>query len=247
MDVIVFIDGRKAIPIRALPYITGWTMSPDVVAKKLARDEHWTAMPMDMNAYYKENEGYRPMAPKEWDGIVADLKECANESIENDRSYASWRRESTSLLPANCFVWKIDFEKSYKLAYSPKAITIVNEREGERDLKFSPLIPKELLTVVMEGFKTATEPNKVTDQSHNEMPWLIHNPDDPEPTCTWYTQARYFARELIKETPTLLNNRSNLAKKVNEIFKKYGIKKRGGKKDFDSDTIRKAFVNVTFR
>ena len=240
------IGGREAIPIRALPYVTGWSMSPDVVAKKLAQNEHWTVVPMNINAFLKIDNNYRLLVPKEWDGIVAELSECADKSEKNDESYASWRRESLPILPANCFVWKNDFENAYNLSYSPKALTIVGERECERDLNFSPLIPSDSIAMVMEGFENETEANIVTKQSNHEKPWLIHNSLDPEPKNLWYTPARYFARELLKEDPLLLSKRKILATKVSDLLTKYKIYKRGGSGRFNSDTILKAFSNIDF-
>lgn len=49
---IVCIDGREALPVRAIPYVTEWELSPDIVADALAqnnpdsleeRDSHWLA------------------------------------------------------------------------------------------------------------------------------------------------------------------------------------------------------------
>jgi hypothetical protein len=36
MNVLVFINGREAVPVRAIPYVAGRGMSPDVVARSLA-------------------------------------------------------------------------------------------------------------------------------------------------------------------------------------------------------------------
>jgi hypothetical protein len=36
MSVVVSINGREAIPVRAIPYVTGWDVSPDMVAQSLA-------------------------------------------------------------------------------------------------------------------------------------------------------------------------------------------------------------------
>ena len=42
MNVIVEIEGREAIPVRAIPLLTYWeTMSSDSLAKALAWDDHY--------------------------------------------------------------------------------------------------------------------------------------------------------------------------------------------------------------
>ena len=76
--------------------------------------------------------------------------------------------------------------------------------------------------------------------------WLIVNPKDPQPEQPWYTPARYFARALVKEDVTLLTKRNLLASKVAKSLDRVGIKKRGGVKSFDPNTIKKAFRNINF-
>lgn len=82
-----------------------------------------------------------------------------------------------------------------------------------------------------------------------EKPWLIANPNDPplkQGDQAWFTPARYFARDLVKNDSTLLTKRDILASKVADSLKEAGIKKRGGKKDFNPTTILKALSNVKF-
>jgi hypothetical protein len=78
----------------------------------------------------------------------------------------------------------------------------------------------------------------------NTSPWLKADPRDPHPQLAWYTPARYFARQLVKDDSTLLTKKEVLASKVVTSLSGVGIKKRGGKKDFDSATIKKAFAGV---
>lgn len=84
-----------------------------------------------------------------------------------------------------------------------------------------------------------------TALGEEQKPWLIADPNDPEPAQPWYTPARYFARQLVIEESTLLNKPHILADKTLQSLTKIGIFKRGGKKPFSSsDTIKKAFSNV---
>lgn len=75
-------------------------------------------------------------------------------------------------------------------------------------------------------------------------PWIVIDPRDPAPEQPWYTPARYFARQLAIEKPTLLSNREILADKVSTALFNAGYKKRGNKVRFDSGTVLKAFANV---
>jgi hypothetical protein len=85
----------------------------------------------------------------------------------------------------------------------------------------------------------------VTGVAAPPHPWNVHDSRDPNPAQPWYTPARHFARQLVKDDSTLLQKRAVLAAKVSNSLKSAGIYKRGGKKLLDSSTILKAFSNVT--
>lgn len=79
----------------------------------------------------------------------------------------------------------------------------------------------------------------------SEQPWLVIDSRDPAPEQPWYTPARYFARQLVKEDSTLLTKKGALAKKVAESMAAVKTPRRGGVKALDPDTVRKAFSNVS--
>lgn len=76
--------------------------------------------------------------------------------------------------------------------------------------------------------------------------WEIADPRDPPAEQPWYTSARYFARQLVKEDSTLLIKRKLLAGKIAKSLENVGIKKRGGKLPLSDSTILKALSNVEF-
>lgn len=76
-------------------------------------------------------------------------------------------------------------------------------------------------------------------------PWMAIDPRDPEPEQQWFTPARYFARQLIKDDSTLLIKRSLLTQKTVQSLTSVGIYKRGGVLPFDPETIKKALSNVS--
>lgn len=78
----------------------------------------------------------------------------------------------------------------------------------------------------------------------NEKPWLVVDPKDPIAEQSWYTPARYFARQLVLKDSTLLTKKQVLADKVSLSLYGVGIYKRGGKKRHAADTVLKAFSNV---
>lgn len=155
MNVIIKIDGREAIPVRAVPYVTGWIMSPDVVASSLAHTDKINRLE-GITAYHYSSEDIAQMLPKEWDAAEADLETLSNklkatETMEQE-NYPTWRREAIRMLLPGCFVWRAEFEAAFQDAYGPDRFSFLIERDGERELNFTPFIPLDLRAVVMEGF-----------------------------------------------------------------------------------------------
>ena len=91
MGIVVIIDGREAIPVRAIPFVAGWMISPDVVAKSFAKTDHWITRLDGVAAYYLAAEGkYSPMLAKEWDVIEADLDILSDRSEERRVGKECW-------------------------------------------------------------------------------------------------------------------------------------------------------------
>lgn len=86
--------------------------------------------------------------------------------------------------------------------------------------------------------------NAEKPRSARDDPCWIPKPGDPPAKPDWYTPARYFARALVKEYPTLLAKRNALAERVVRSMTSAGIFKRGGKLPFDPGTVKKALANV---
>ena len=162
MNVIFDIEGKEAIPIRALPYVTGWTMSPDVVSTTFAHIDSWRTNLSAMTTFlFKSDGSYSALLPKEWDGIVTELKNLSkmyqmDEQFEGE-NYVAWRRDSISILPASCFVWRDEFEVAFNSDYCKSIYSIRDERDGDRELNFSPFVPEKLESTVMQGFELSKD------------------------------------------------------------------------------------------
>jgi hypothetical protein len=82
--------------------------------------------------------------PKEWDAVVADFEGFQaelKEKISNDaREYSAWRSRSAARLPAGAFVWVEEFESDFAHDFSVNALTLPNERVGDRVLNYTPLL-----------------------------------------------------------------------------------------------------------
>jgi len=150
------IDGREALPVRAIPYVTGWQFSPDSTAKELARrvGAPFSAL-HKLTAYHVPDTIPISVLPREWDDIVAKLEAHEAELKEqytNDAiGYAAWRKSSANSLPSGVFVWLDEFEREY-MANRGRKPSIEPKREGDDELIFTPMLDTETGAMVMEGF-----------------------------------------------------------------------------------------------
>lgn len=168
----ILINCREAIPVRAIPYITGWSLSPDTVAALLTHRGGTIHNRLGTMTAYRPAEGApSPIFPKEWDAIEVQLNGLAAElnarfpNQEEDeaarqRGYAAWRQESIRHLPPGVFIWRDEFEECFKADFSSKALTIVDfdddkaaERQGDRELTYTPLLSATAHKLVFEGFQ----------------------------------------------------------------------------------------------
>jgi len=171
VNVIVMIEGREAIPVRAIPWLTNWeTMSPDAVALALAWDEHFFRF-AGLQAHRIEGESIRPIRAIWWENIASHNLNALSDSIRateitHETGLRAWRRESLEELPAGVFVWKDEFETLHGRRYGPEGMSFLtesgdvmteNEQEGRVRLGFDPFISDpEIGRLVMEGFEPKT-------------------------------------------------------------------------------------------
>lgn len=156
MNCIIPISGREAVPVRAIPFVTGWELSPDIVAKALAMDQSWPDRLKGLRAHHIVNDiEIAEMLPKEWDITIRELKALSDSLVSgvcNDGGggYLQWRKQSIPVLPSHCFVWKDEFETA--ALYAMNALTSMSKaRPGDKELNFAPRIPRDLVNVVFEG------------------------------------------------------------------------------------------------
>lgn len=156
MSCLAKIDGRDAVPVRAIPYITGWNWSPLDVARQLARtDGSPFSVLDDVFAYHRQGRAPTRMLPKEWDAVMVGLEalevRIRAKQQREESGYAEWRLLSVPLLPEGVFVFKDQFEKGWARQYQiPEA---ADKREGDRELNYEPLIPAAMRGLVMAGFE----------------------------------------------------------------------------------------------
>jgi len=159
MNVVVTIDGREAIPVRAIPFMTGWTVSPDTLVDELRGSREMPKL-RDPKAYPLTERGpAKAMLPKEWDAVAADIRALSERlrteygSGKSEVEYSAWREQSIRCLPKAVLVWRDEFEASFQRGYNRYHWSIEAERDGDRDLTVNPVIPDNLCGAIMEGFE----------------------------------------------------------------------------------------------
>ena len=204
----LFIDSREIIPIRLIRFITGGQLSADKLTKIFAKTHKYHQL--NLNAYRLHNDNsFSHILPKEWDAISSSLASIRNklktkEQVK-DKNYKTWIEESTKTLPPAVFVWKDEFENEYNNAFSKDALTFTRydneteevtpfERQGERELNYSPLISSELEMINYEGFEHLFSHSTLANIDLSTTPTsdngFISNPD-PASSQNHSTQTQH--------------------------------------------------------
>ena len=125
MNVLVQIDGREAIPVRAIPFLTQWeVMSPDEVAEALSDDEdcHFGAF-VGLRAFRIAGGQPIEIPPLFWENIVSRQLQGISDQIKASQvthatGYSAWREAAVKVLPPDAFVWRNEYEPRFKQAFS---------------------------------------------------------------------------------------------------------------------------------
>lgn len=118
MNVIIQINVREAIPVRAIPLLTNWRfMSPDIVAHVLGgTGGSNVSLFGDLESYRVENGQVRPINKDWWVQFPLKKLRALSKKIKeaepiDEVGYSTWQELSLEELPAGVFVWKDDYKK----------------------------------------------------------------------------------------------------------------------------------------
>lgn len=182
------INNRELLPLRLIPFVTGFKPAPHSLVRLLAQDQG-LAFPLlrpedQLFAYHLDTEGVpAKMIPKEWKTLAADMIILENqirrgEEFE-DENYRPWRLEAIKLLPSRVFVWKDEFEAVFQASFIRNGRTYSeNATFATNELNFHPFIEPPYLPVVWEGFEALRieSPVKGIDK---ERTYELRNDDAP--------------------------------------------------------------------
>lgn len=164
------IGGREALPVRAIPYVTGWhEFTPDVVARHLARGGLFMVWSQPLVAYHLPDDTPVPVLPREWDAVVATFEgyeaELKQQHPDDAIGYAAWRKGAAGKLPEGVFVWLDEFEKVYK-ARQERMLSIEPRRAGDDELIPVPMLDDATRAMVLAGFvRRPNESNNPKDEA----------------------------------------------------------------------------------
>ena len=154
MNVIFKIKNHEAIPVRAIPLVTAWCVTPQTLALELSKRER------GFTAYaYAENRAI-PVKLEAW-GMMHDVltdivrKFKNNEAYPDEHRQSAWR-ESLKQLPAGVFVWFNEFEAWYgSTYYTPDSVWEEQHRVVGEDDDPEPLFHLKQPTNALDLFPIA--------------------------------------------------------------------------------------------
>lgn len=181
MDVVFSIQGRKALPVWVLPFVTSWELSPDALVAGLVnpRNNPSNTFP----AAFKLNTLSEtiPLPSEQWKTTKIQINSL-DEQLRNDgkptiQSLAKWRTDAIHILQRyKAFVWLDEFQKWFdKTHYANKLFDLVGEEIVEKPgltICLSPLLD--------EDFVRCLEVEKAETESHEGQCKNLLNIDNNE-------------------------------------------------------------------
>lgn len=148
MHVTLHIDGRVALPLRAVPYVTSWRTSPDEIVDALAAPKttrHDTNLEVrdrhnELFAYQMDAQGVFAGVPtSQWksltvtfDSLTKKLRADERDGAVNE-NHAPWRIKAVLELPDNVFVWLDEFESWYRVSQNQSRPINLSEHSDDEE------------------------------------------------------------------------------------------------------------------
>lgn len=151
----IWIDGREALPVRAIPYVTGERYTPDLVAESLARA---TAAPFEklrnLVAYHRPAGRPVQVMTCEWNAVVVQVKgfeaglhelRPGIEGADDHVGVAAWEKGAALKLPVGVFVWLDEFLREREADHK--------RTPDDRPVILAPMLDDDTRAAVLEGFE----------------------------------------------------------------------------------------------
>lgn len=183
MDIIIQIQGREAIPVRAIPYVTGWRSPCGITPQELVNclgllpaNRTQSDGLRNLSAYKHLSEKSVTVPPDEWAMVAAQLAAIStklkieypadNEGRRSDVGYEAWQARSIETIPSATFVWLDELERDFQMYFDFRACAAPSGSMGSRELNLvQSTLPESVRRLIMEGLEdtpTGTAPSQAT-------------------------------------------------------------------------------------
>jgi hypothetical protein len=180
---------REAIPVRAVPLVTDWYISPDTLAISLSGEDGGFRYPH--TAHIQSEGELKEIPPADW-RLIADQLYALHASLPaGEAGKYEWRRRSIAELPAAAFLWMDEFSKAYRRAHNETAH--LEHFAGEPlhtngDVRFPIVVTEQLQRLALEGFPHESQTESLQATNEAESPLLrMRNALTDELSGVWPT------------------------------------------------------------
>jgi hypothetical protein len=249
-NVMIKIDGRDALPLRAIPYVTNWQESPDSLVRVLAapktkkfRGKNIRIKHSELFAYRADDEGnYAQINHKQWERSVLAIDNLSGNFKANERegelygNHDAWRTAAVLILPDNAFIWLDEFQAWYSRTRQPE-INSDNLSDAPTDddveqqsdmLDFVQCFPAEIESRL---WRYSSDFASTAQRQEDELPAPTTHPgtnerdETPATTADWVEAARTVALECIArhKAPDLFPNQVDVCGHVAKILRQTKI------------------------
>jgi len=160
MGISLNIEGREALAIRSIPYVTAWRTSPAELVRAFTAPKRAMVAPSyelrrtygGLFAYQMDDQGVLvEVPPRQWQSLLETLN--AQERLGGAREYeVSMRLQSVLELPDNVFVWMDNFQAWFLAEIRRRVPLSVLEDPDPEDvadwlddsLCLTPILPAEV-------------------------------------------------------------------------------------------------------
>lgn len=144
---------REAIPVRAVPLVTDWFVSPDLLAIALAGGD--CSFRPGLKAYKIEEEEIKVIPPADWRLITDQLQAIDASLPAGVPGKYEWRERSISELPSTAFLWADEFSDAYRKSFNNAIHLELSEGEtlhANGEVRIPMVVSDQLQRVALEGF-----------------------------------------------------------------------------------------------
>lgn len=131
LHVVVNISGRDALPVWVLPYVTGWTLSPDMLMDRLVCSSYDPTASFPIAFQLEDSTNNPVLIPTEqWEGLHIKVEsidtQLKNEKLLLAHDRDEWRiRSITEIMQHKAYVWLDEFESWFnKQLYAHKTVKV---------------------------------------------------------------------------------------------------------------------------